>query len=101
MQSPDDQPMPPPAETPSHSITSSARTMIEGGIVMPSALAVLRLITSLNLLGCSTGRSARQLYRSKRITVVGGCLCRQVRYQVDVDPLWICHCHCGRCRKHT
>src|SRR5262245_4824145 len=44
--------------TPLHSITSSARTIIEGGIVMPSVLAVLRLITSSNLVGCSTGRSA-------------------------------------------
>jgi hypothetical protein len=35
------------------------------------------------------------------MTVVGGCLCGQVRYRVDVDPLWICHCHCGMCRKHT
>ena len=42
---------------PSHSITSSARARSKGGIVRPSALAVLRLITSSNLVGCSTGRS--------------------------------------------
>ena len=41
-----------------HSITSSARARIDGGIVRPSALAVLRLITSSNLVGCSTGKSA-------------------------------------------
>jgi hypothetical protein len=35
------------------------------------------------------------------MTITGGCLCGQVRYQVDADPLWICHCHCGMCRKHT
>ena len=39
-------------------ITSSARPSTDGGIVSPSALAVLRLITSSNLEACSTGRSA-------------------------------------------
>jgi hypothetical protein len=38
-------------------ITSSARSRIDSGIVMPSALAVLRLTTSSNLVGCSIGRS--------------------------------------------
>jgi hypothetical protein len=42
----------------SYSTTSSARARIEGGTVRPSALAVLRLTTSSNLVGCSTGRSA-------------------------------------------
>src|SRR6476659_2383708 len=41
-----------------HSITSSARPSSIGGTSMPSALAVLRLITNSNLVGCSTGRSA-------------------------------------------
>ena len=39
-------------------ITSSARASTAGGIVRPSALAVLRLITNSNFVGCSTGRSA-------------------------------------------
>jgi hypothetical protein len=39
-------------------ITSSARRSSDGGIVIPSALAVLRLMTSSNFVGCSTGRSA-------------------------------------------
>src|SRR5262245_23007817 len=37
-----------------YSITLSARTKIESGIVRPSALAVLRLITNSNFVGCST-----------------------------------------------
>src|SRR6516164_2868520 len=41
-----------------HSMTSSARARIDWGIVRPSALAVLRLTTSSNLVACSTGRSA-------------------------------------------
>jgi hypothetical protein len=41
-----------------HSITSSARRRIEGGMVMPRVLAVLRLTTSSKLVGCSIGRSA-------------------------------------------
>src|SRR5262249_46854517 len=41
-----------------HSITSSARASSDCGTVRPSALAVLSLITSWNLVGCCTGRSA-------------------------------------------
>src|SRR5262249_42363304 len=40
-----------------HSITSSARAKNVSGTVRPSALAVVRLTTSSNLVGCSTGRS--------------------------------------------
>jgi hypothetical protein len=40
-----------------HSITSSAIASSVGGMVRPSALAVVRLMTRSNLVGCSTGRS--------------------------------------------
>ena len=40
-----------------HSITSSARSRNASGIDRPSALAVVRLMTSSNLDGCSTGIS--------------------------------------------
>src|SRR4029453_6901886 len=43
---------------PLHSITSSARASSVGGTVRPSALAVLRLITSSYLVGACTGRAA-------------------------------------------
>src|SRR5205807_9326101 len=43
---------------PLYSITSSARSRRDGGTVMPSALAVLRLIANSYLLGACTGRSA-------------------------------------------
>ena len=43
---------------PVHSITSSARSKNVSGIARPSALTVVRLMTSSNLVGCSTGRSA-------------------------------------------
>src|SRR5215471_19720411 len=42
---------------PPHSITSSARSNNASGIFSPSALAVVRLMTRLNLVGCSTGMS--------------------------------------------
>src|SRR5262249_24463737 len=42
---------------PDHSITLSASDRNDSGIVSPSALAVFRLTTSSNLVGCSTGRS--------------------------------------------
>src|SRR6267142_3886866 len=38
-------------------ISSSARPNSDGGIVRPRALAVLRLATRTNLVGCSMGRS--------------------------------------------
>src|SRR5262249_23232486 len=41
-----------------HSITSSAMASKPGGMVRPSALAVLRLITNSNLVDCNTGKSA-------------------------------------------
>jgi hypothetical protein len=41
-----------------HSITSSACTRTDGGIVRPSAFAVLRLMTSSNFVGWTTGKSA-------------------------------------------
>ena len=31
----------------------------------------------------------------------GGCLCGKVRYRVESEPLWVCHCHCDMCRKQT
>src|SRR5262249_18120076 len=43
---------------PDHSITSSARASMLGGTSRPSALAVLRLMTSSYLVGACTGRSA-------------------------------------------
>src|SRR5262245_58430368 len=42
---------------PLHSITSSARASSVGGISRLSALAVTRLMTNSNLVGCITGRS--------------------------------------------
>ncbi len=41
-----------------YSITSSARASGVGGMVRPSAFAVLRLINSLNFVAACTGRSA-------------------------------------------
>src|SRR6516162_6450944 len=41
-----------------HSITSSARASSDGRIVRPSAVAVIRLMTRSNLIGCSTGKLA-------------------------------------------
>ena len=45
----------PPAD---HSITSSARSRIDGGNSIPNARAVLALIATCNRMDCTTGRSA-------------------------------------------
>src|SRR5262249_40275072 len=50
--------MPQGGHPPHHSITSSARCGKNKGTSTPSALAVLRLITSSYLVGACTGRSA-------------------------------------------
>src|SRR5260370_38216298 len=46
-------------ETCRYSITSSARATSVAGISMPSSFAVLRLMNSSNLVGCSTGTADR------------------------------------------
>ena len=46
------------AQTAAYSITSLAKASNVGGIVSPSAFAVFMLITSSNLVACSTGKSA-------------------------------------------
>src|SRR6516165_9558234 len=43
---------------PPHSITSSAVASSDGGSLMPSVLAVFRLIANSNLVDCCTGKSA-------------------------------------------
>jgi hypothetical protein len=43
---------------PRYSITSSAMASTPDGMASPSAFAVLRLITSVNLVGCRIGKSA-------------------------------------------
>ena len=45
------------AENGDYSTTSSARVSSEVEMTMPSVFAVLRLMTSSNLVGCCTGRS--------------------------------------------
>src|SRR5262249_36744541 len=53
---------------PNHSITSSARSRIDGGMASPSAVAVLRFTTISNLVGNCTGRSPGLSPRRMRST---------------------------------
>ncbi len=55
-----------------YSITSSARASADGGIVRPSALAVLRLITSSYLVGAYTGRSTGFSPLRNAVDIAGG-----------------------------
>ena len=35
------------------------------------------------------------------MTIKGGCLCGQVRYSIDAEPLYAGFCHCRDCMKAT
>jgi hypothetical protein len=53
-----------------HSITSSAMASSPGGMVRPSACAVIRFTTRSNLVGCCTGKSLTFVPRRMRSTYV-------------------------------
>jgi len=57
---------------PSHSITSSVSASSVSGISRPRAFAVLRLITSSNWVGCTTGRSAGLVPLRDSVHVLSG-----------------------------
>src|SRR5438874_6645912 len=56
-----------------HWMISSARSRSDWGIVSPSALAVLRLMTNSNFVGCSMGRSAGLAPFKMRATYTAVC----------------------------
>src|SRR5260221_2077259 len=73
---------------PVHSITSSARASSVSGTVRPSAFAVLRLMTSSNLVGCWTGRLLGFSPFRMRSTYVAACLTRTcISGPYDIRPL--------------
>jgi hypothetical protein len=34
-------------------------------------------------------------------TTRGHCLCHAIEYEFEGGPLWVAHCHCDSCRRHT
>src|SRR5262249_24743431 len=66
----------PKADIATYSITSSARARTDGGTVMPSAFAVLRLTTSSYLVGACTGMSAGFSPLRMRSTYAAAFRCR-------------------------
>jgi hypothetical protein len=35
------------------------------------------------------------------MTTTGRCLCGDIRYAYEGEPLWVAHCHCESCRRQT
>src|SRR5258708_12271527 len=42
-----------------------------------------------------------QLREDKMAEMTGGCLCGQVRYTANADPVFVGVCHCTHCQKQT
>jgi hypothetical protein len=77
-------------QTPSYSISSSARRRNPSGIVRPSALAVLRLTTNSNFVGDWTGSSLTLVAAQDAVDIGGGTAInigeiRGVGHQAAVD----------------
>jgi hypothetical protein len=49
----------------------------------------------------SAGRLSRTDGRTVVMVMKGRCLCSDIAYEFDGDPLWIAHCHCESCRRAT
>src|SRR5262249_17151781 len=78
-----------------HSITSSARASSVDGMVTPSALAVTRLTTRSNLVGCSTGRSAGFAPRRILSTYSAARRFRSGKFDpYDIRPAASTYSHC-------
>jgi len=74
-----------------HSRIWSARPNTDGGIVRSTALAVLRLLTNSNFVGCSTGRSAGLAPLRIRSVALGRWFSGSSgRWVVDYDPRGMC-----------
>ncbi len=35
------------------------------------------------------------------VVLEGGCLCGNIRYRCTKSPVFVSHCHCERCRRHS
>jgi hypothetical protein len=72
-----------------YSITSSARASSVAGMSRPSVLAVCKLITSSNRVGCSTGRSPGLSPLSTRstVTVLHGSIVNPLDHRGVYPPL--------------
>ena len=42
-----------------------------------------------------------QLWEDKMVEMTGGCLCGQVRYSANEDPVFVGVCHCTHCQRQT
>ncbi len=43
----------------------------------------------------------RSRYMNNNKSLQGGCLCGKIRYRIESKPLFVNHCHCQQCRRHS
>src|SRR5215831_12798475 len=83
--------------TPHHSIASSARSRSASGTFKPRTLAVVRLMTKSNLVGCSTGMSAGFAPRKILSTISAARRFRLAKFgPYDIKPPASTYCRQAR-----
>jgi len=45
--------------------------------------------------------NGNELWEDKMVEMTGGCLCGQVRYSANEDPVFVGVCHCTHCQRQT
>ena len=63
----------------------------------------MRSLSLISLSGCNILLADMNVEKAMTdsLNLNGGCLCGEIQYRTIGPPLWVCHCHCRMCQKHT